>query len=262
MEDKYKYVINHYKNDYSEDERFTQDRSHLIEYLTTKKYIEKFLKPGDRVLEVGAGTGAYSLYYASLGYQVDALDLVDSNLDVLRSKIKEGMNITPVQGTALDLFMYDDNTFDVTLVLGPLYHLYTEEDKAKAIEEALRVTKTNGYLYVAYLADDAVFVNYMLRKGHLLEKDKICTDGFRMCNKPEEIFSAFYVDEFHDLMNKFDVENVCEVATDGIGPLVKEYVNNLSDEEFKIWLDYHYSTCERKDLMGYSCHVLNISRKR
>ena len=262
MEDKYKYVIDHYKNDYSEDERFTQDRAHSVEYLTTKKYIEKFLKPGDRILEVGAATGAYSLYYAALGYQVDALDLVDSNIDILKSKVTKDMNISPVVGTALDLSRYDDNTFDMTLVLGPLYHLYTDEDRRLAIREAVRVTKPNGYLYFAYLPNDAVFANYVIKKRHLLETDHLCEDNYRLKNVPEEVFSTFYVSEFEKMMEDYPVEFLHDVATDGICYMLKEYVNELSDEEFNVLLDYHYSTCERKDLNGYSSHMLYIGRKK
>ena len=72
MNDSSKIIINYYDN-YNEDEREKKDKSHSVEFLTTKKYIENNLKEGDRILEVGAGTGAYSIYYASKGYRVDAV---------------------------------------------------------------------------------------------------------------------------------------------------------------------------------------------
>ena len=139
-EDKYSYIKEYYSN-YEEDNRFTQDKSHRVEFITTTKYIDKYLKKGDRILEIGAGTGAYSIHYAKQGYKVDSLELVQSNIDIFQSKITSDLDINIRQGTALDLSCYEDNTFDVTLVLGPLYHLYNEEDKNKAIQEALRVTK-------------------------------------------------------------------------------------------------------------------------
>lgn len=70
-----------YRDGYVEDDRLTSDKMHYIEFITTTHYIDKFLKKGDRILEVGAGTGAYSLYYANKGYQVDALELVQANVD-------------------------------------------------------------------------------------------------------------------------------------------------------------------------------------
>lgn len=70
-------ILNNYYNNYDEDSRLTRDKAHFVEYLTTTKYIEKYLKEGDKILEVGAGTGKYSIYYASKGYCVDAIELVN-----------------------------------------------------------------------------------------------------------------------------------------------------------------------------------------
>ncbi len=119
-------INNYYQDAYQEDSRLTKDKMHRIEFITTTHYIDRYLKKGDRILEVGAGTGAYSLYYANKGYQVDAVELVQTNLNVLKSKINDNMNIKAIQGNALDLSMYEDDTFDVTLVLGPLYHLFKD----------------------------------------------------------------------------------------------------------------------------------------
>ena len=97
---------------------------HFLEFITTNNYIDKYLKPGDRILKIVAGTGQYSLYYASKGYEVDSLELVSRNIDIMRSKVTNSMNIKITQGNAIDLSMYDDNTFEVTLLLGPMYHLF------------------------------------------------------------------------------------------------------------------------------------------
>ena len=124
----------------SEEERLC-DRIGNIEFITTTKYIDSVLKNGDKILEVGAGTGRYSLYYADKGYDVSAIEYVNHNVDILKSKITSNMSIYAEQGDALNLSRFDENTFDVTLVLGPMYHMFTMEDKKKVLEEAIREKK-------------------------------------------------------------------------------------------------------------------------
>lgn len=59
--------------------------------------------------------------------KLDALEPVEKNLNILKSKIEKGMNINPVLGNALDLSIYEKNTFDMVLCLGPMYHLDGEK---------------------------------------------------------------------------------------------------------------------------------------
>ena len=120
-----------YKEGYIEDDRLTRDKMHYIEFITTTSYIDKYLKSGDKILEVGAGTGAYSLYYANKGYQVDAIELVQANVNTMKTKITDTMNINAIQGNALDLSRYADESFDIVLLFGPLYHLKNDADKQR-----------------------------------------------------------------------------------------------------------------------------------
>ena len=80
------YLMDYY-NKYNEDNRL-ESKHGKVEYLTTMKYLHDYLKPGMRVLEVGAGTGKYSLTLADEGYQVDAIELVERNVDILNRKAK------------------------------------------------------------------------------------------------------------------------------------------------------------------------------
>lgn len=251
-----------YTENCDEDLRLTSKHG-SVEYITTTKYIDRYLKKGDRILEVGAGTGRYSINYAKKGYNVDAIEFVDSNLNILKKKITDDMDITAQQGDALDLSRYVDDTFDVTMVLGPLYHLYTKEDVDKAIKEAIRVTKKNGIIALAYLTHDSIMIDWALRKGHLVDGYKNqFSENFEMTSVPEEVFRAFYVDEFENMMKKYNVEFLHDVATDGMSHHMKEEIDSLSDEEFEVWVKYHLATCERKDLQGYSNHMLYMGRKK
>lgn len=253
-----------YKDGYVEDERLKSDKMHYIEFITTTHYIDKFLKPGDRLLEVGAGTGAYSLYYANKGYQVDALELVQANVDVMKNKIKDCMNINVVQGNALDLSMYEDNTFDVTLVLGPLYHLFKKEEEEHAIKEAIRVTKPNGKILIAFILFDLTMLTWGFQGKNIYENygdNKQVSLDFKPNNSEELIFNMRYFDEVKKLMNRFDVKKLCYIATDGIGRVMREDIDNMTEEEYKMFVDYHLSICEREDLIGYSGHILSIIEK-
>lgn len=258
--DRERIIKNHYNN-YSEDDRLTKDNCHSLEYTISKHYFDKYLKPGNRILEVGAGTGAYSIYYASKGYKVNAIEFVEQNLEILKRKITDDMDIVAEQGDAIDLSRFKDDTFDVTLILGPLYHLYEDDEINRAIEEAIRVTRKGGIMAFAYITTDGVFADWAI--DHLIDgQKKSFDDNFKLVRVPEEIFGTFYIQEFRGLMKKYNVEHLHDVATDGIAPLLEDKINALSREEFAVWEKYQLSVCEREDLQGYSCHMLYICRKK
>ena len=133
--------LNDFYNHYDEDSRLLFQHG-SVEFLTTMRYIEKYLKHGDKVLEIGAGTGRYSHALARRGHPVDAVELVAHNIEVFRQNTRPGESVTIAQGNALDLSAFADNAYDVTLLLGPLYHLYTQDDKRRALREATAETTT------------------------------------------------------------------------------------------------------------------------
>ncbi len=141
------YLIDYY-NSYDESSRL-ESKHGTVEFLTTMRYIEKYIREGDSVLEIGAATGRYSHALARRGYTVDAVELVEHNIEIFRQNTLPDEKVTVTQGNALDLSAFPDNKYDVTLLLGPLYHLYNDEDKRQALSEAIRVTKKGGVIFAA-----------------------------------------------------------------------------------------------------------------
>lgn len=109
---------------FNEDTRLSRSKAARVEFLTNVRYIESYLKPGDKILDVGAGAGEYSLYFARRGYAVCALELAENNIMAFRNKINPEDPVELVQGNAVDLSRYADNAFDAALLFGPLYHLH------------------------------------------------------------------------------------------------------------------------------------------
>lgn len=103
-------ALTQYYGSYDEDNRLCT-RYGMVEYLTTMRYIEKYLRPGMRILEIGAATGRYSHYFAQQGYQVDAVELVEHNIEIFKQNTKPGEKITITQGNAKDLRGFSDNTY-------------------------------------------------------------------------------------------------------------------------------------------------------
>ena len=144
-----------YYNKFNEEKRL-DSRHGQVEFRVSMKYIHEYLpmdKPKEeiKILDIGAGTGRYSVALANEGYDVTAVELVKYNLGILKSK---GSSVNAMQGNALDLKKLQDNTFDVTLLFGPMYHLFGQDDKKKALLEAKRVTKQGGVILVAYCMNE------------------------------------------------------------------------------------------------------------
>ena len=256
--------LENFYNSINEDERLLSKHG-KVEYLTTMKYIHEYLKgrTDARILEVGAGTGRYSIPLAKERNRVMAVELVEHNIDILKSKLDGSEIIDVMQGNALDLACFDDNTFDMTLVLGPMYHLYTKDDKLKALSEAVRVTKQGGIIFVAYCMNEACIIQYAFMHGHLkevLEKDMTAPD-WHCISEPKDIFSMVRTEEIDELDSAVNAERIKLIASDGMTNYMRECIDEMDDDTFEKWMDYHFSICERQDMIGVSNHTLDILRK-
>lgn len=256
------YLTNYYES-YDEEGRLTSRRG-MVEYLTTMKYVEKYLRPDMRILEIGAATGRYSHALAQKGYRVDAVELVERNIEIFKQNTTEGEPVTIAQGNAMDLSAFESNTYDITLLLGPMYHLFTTEDKLKALSEAIRVTKKGGIIFVAYCMSDASILTYGFIRGgihEIIEKCMINTETFDIFSNPWDIFELHRKEDIDKLRSEFNVTQLHFVASDGYTNHMGETVDQMDDRTYELYLKYHLATCERQDMIGYSHHTLDIFRK-
>ncbi len=282
------HLENYYAN-YDEEGRLLSKHGQ-VEYRTTMKYIHEMLEKTDttsvenneitkmtetpevksrtkKILEVGAGTGRYSIALAREGHEVDALEYTAHNLEIMDGKIaEEGLSdIKTHHGTALDLSRFEDESFDVTLVLGPMYHLYTKEDKQKAMKEAIRVTKQGGYIFVAYCMNEATMLQFVFGKGNLwycLEKNML-TENFHCLSEEKDLFELVRLEDIDELNAQFgEVSRVKLVAADGATNYMRECIDAMDDETFEMWMKYHFTICERMDLIGATHHSLDVLRKK
>lgn len=242
-----------------------ETRCGMVEYLTTMRYIEKYLKPGMKVIEIGAGTGKYSRTLALKGYQVDAVELLSHNIALFRQKVTPDMKLTITQGNATDLHGFEDERYDVTLLLGPMYHLFTEADKVSALSEAIRVTKSGGVIFSAYCMADASILQHCFLKGkiyEMIERKMLDPVTFVPHSEPEDVFELHRKQDIDRLREHFDVNQLHYVATDGFANHIREKLEQMDEEMFDFYLCYHFATCELQELTGYSNHTLDIFRKK
>lgn len=250
-----------YYNKFCEDKRLTR-RHGQVEYITSMKYINEHLKNNKnaKILDVGAGTGRYSVKLANDGYDVTAIELVKHNLGVLKSK---GSTVKAMQGTALDLSRFSDNTFDMTLVFGPMYHLYTVEKKVKALKEAKRVTKVGGTILVAYCMNEYSVITYGFKENNIRDciKNGKLSDDFHVISEPEDLYDYVRIEDINKINDEVGISRIKIVSADGPANYMRPVLNAMDDDTFKLFIDYHLSTCERPDLLGASAHTLDILRK-
>ena len=163
------------------------------------------------------------------------------------------------------LSAFPDRTYDIVLLLGPLYHLYNDEDKRQALREAIRVTKKGGVVFAAYVISDGCLLEMAFRH-HKIDVAQYIKDGlldgetFAAKSEPKDLFELVRKEDVDALMKVFPVTRLHYVATDGCAPLLREEIDAMDDEAFQLYLRYHFATCEREDMLGVSNHVVDIFR--
>ena len=256
-------IISGFYNQVDEDSRLQNNRHGQLEYAVTMHYIHRFAAPGSKVLEVGAGTGRYSIALAKEGMDVTAVELVEKNLDVLKQNSRGVDHISSFQGDATDLSRFEDQAFDITLVLGPLYHLYDAEDIHKTIDEAIRVTKKDGVILFAFLSVFGImYANYL--SGDWAEGlEENFTKDYKVKHFKEQLFTGYDIVEFEKLFEEKPVQWITTTGTDGLlEPIEVRPDFEITDRDFPAFVDWYLAFSEKRELLGATNHLLYICRKQ
>lgn len=267
-------LIAHY-NKFNEDKRLCR-RHGQVEYITTMRYIHKYLElvqqntdkkehSGIRIMDVGAGTGRYSIALAKEGYQVTAVEYVKYNLGRLKQNAeKEGnLTLTARQGDARNLKKYPSESFDLVLLFGPMYHLYSHEDKLLALREAKRITRPGGYILVAYLMNEYGVLTYGFKENHVKEclEDGRLDAGFHCHSTSKDLYEYVRLEDIDRLVLDAGLHRCQIISADGPADYLRRELREMDDETFQQFLQYHLTTCERPELLGAGAHTVDILQK-
>ncbi len=261
--------LEEYYNKFNEEKRLNS-RHGRVEFITSMKYIHDCLgslmnekqldlRSQIKILDVGAGTGRYSVPLAEEGYDVTALELVKHNLGRLKQKSDK---VKAYQGNATKLKKFGNDEFDLTLVFGPMYHLKSAEEKLAALNEAKRVTKPGGYILVAYIMNEYSVITYAIKEKHIKEgiEGGMLDESFHCTEKANDLYSFVRLEDIEALNAQAALTREKIIAADGAANYIRPFLNDLDEEEFDMFVQYHLSTCERADLMGASAHTVDILR--
>ena len=246
-----------------EDGRLKRSRHGQLEYATTMSYIHRYAGKQSKVLEVGAGTGRYSVALAKEGMKVTAVELVESNLAILRENSRGIENLESYQGDATDLGRFPDDSFDVTLFFGPMYHLYEPDEVNRAIDEAIRVTKPGGVILFAFISVYAIMYANYLSGNWAAGQEENFTDDYRVRHFKEQLFTGYDVIEFERLFDKKPVEWITTAGTDGLLEPIEERADfSIRDGDFDAFAAWYLAFAEKRELLGMTNHLLYICRRR
>lgn len=278
-----------YYNKFNEEKRLNS-RHGQVEYIISMKYIHEYLeriesgediirdkkacddindgtgngKAGSRrkksdikILDIGAGTGRYSVALSDEGYDVTAVELVKYNLGILK---KKSSTVKAMQGNAMNLKKLPDESFDLTLLFGPMYHLFTHEDKLKALLEAKRVTKKGGVIMVAYCMNEYSVITYAFKEGHVAEcvEKELLTEDFKTISNQSMLYDYMRIEDIDALNKSAKLKRLKIFSPDGPANYMRQFLNRLTEEEFELFIKYQMATCERADLIGAGAHTVDI----
>jgi SAM-dependent methyltransferase len=142
--------------------------------------LEGYVRPGNRVLDAGAGPGRFTLEMLRLGAHVTALDISQGQLELLQARVPD---VEAVVGDITDLSRFPDDSFDATVCFGgPLS--YVVDRAERAVAELARVTRSGGHVLVSVMGLAGAVIHFapiiveLARRDGVAKSQEIARTGF------------------------------------------------------------------------------------
>ena len=273
-------VKNYYKH-FDEKNRLRNDNSGKLEFLMTMSILEKNLPPlgdGDAtevsVLDLGGGAGVYSFPLAKKGYKVTLADLSETLLEQAKKQKEEDKVenlIACDQVNATDLSRYKDNSFDVVLLFGPLYHLTEKDEREKCVSEIHRVLKTGGKVlasFIPHLSGSIALVQRFCWSPDQVSIDTLedCFDSGKFKNLSSNGFQEGYYPTSEEIENLFAAngfEKQLLRSIRGFGYEKEDVIFKFKNKNvFSKILELIDSTAEDKSIIEMCGHAMYIGIKK
>lgn len=268
-------TISDYYDDRVETEWFRLDR-YKMEHAITKKVITEVLGSNKcSICDIGGGPGRYAFWLNEDGHKVTLLDLSPKNIDYAKAKEKElttKLEYIDV-ANALDLSMIKDNSFDVVLLMGPLYHLTSYEDRMKAVSEAYRILKPGGTIIASaiskierlrYLASQDIEYpsRNMDEMKAILSQGK--TTGGMDVGLDKKSFTIAHFTTVNALTLLMEESGFNKVKVQGIEVVNGRQfdgVNECSKNAFDCWVEINYELGQDEAFQNASDHLIYVGKK-
>lgn len=243
-----------------------------FEFIFTTYMMDKHIRPGDRILDVGGGPGRYSIHYAKQGCEVTLVDLSEGNIALAREKAAEaGVKLRAIAADCLTLDSLGLGLYDHVFLMGPLYHLLDEAQRIDAVNKALACLKSGGILYASFIMAFAGVI-YDMRTGGFIEGDTADPELNKLFDAVENngiyagraFTSACFYDQtrIEPFMSQFGLQKLHMFGQEGI--LAPNVTDILSREQSEIdcWVALAKRYLEKPELLALSEHAMYVGRKR
>jgi len=243
---------------------------HQLEYDLTWRYLKRYLPPAGSILEIGAGTGRYTLELCRRGYSVTAVDLSAALLQRCKLRLEvEGLHgqVQLVVADARDLHAVVGAAFDAVLLMGPLYHLVFEEDRRQAVRQAADRLRNGGLLFSAHLSRLGVFGDLMRRIPEWIERGEevrsLLDRGRRPDDQPRGGFRGYFA-RVSEIRPLHEARGLQTIVLAGVEPAISaddESYNQLQAPQRDLWLNLLEEVSSDETTIGASRHLLYVGRK-
>lgn len=238
------------------------------EFLLTCRMLDRYIKPRDKVLDIGGGPGRYSLYLADKGCDVTLLDLSPENAKFAAERAAEqGLSVKAITGDAREADKLISGQYDHVLLMGPLYHLLDEPGRFAAVNAALNLLRRDGIFFVSFINLFAGVIYYMKHlpdftddpAGDAYIKNVIAGEHFA----GDAFTSAFFINqnEILPFMSMFPLEKLHLFGQEGITAPCEVNIMSQSQKVVDKWLDLSEAVWEREEYLSYSEHLMYVGRK-
>lgn len=242
-------------------DRLTIAETHIIEHL-----FDKYLPKSGNVLDTCAGWGTFAFRFADMGYSVIAGDWIMDHVEKIKADPRSEKLAGTYCSSPRNLSQFADESFDIVVSLGSMYHMRTKAEREAFVKESLRVLKPDGYLVFSFMTPTAMtfgqFFNAMrtfdaegrlkaYRKLAMVEKNHSC-----------DMFYGLTSEEMNDLSREYGLDIITVASTYSMLYNMVGEVDAMNDEEFEKFLQVQYDTCEDPFISRYCMRGVFIGKKK